>query len=286
MNVGIIGLGLMGASFGKTLIKKTNHVVYGSDISELTMVKAELLSCITYRLTESDYAKLDILVIAVYPRAFEEVLNATLPRLKSGATVIDLGGIKRPVVAAMERAKKQREDIQFVATHPMAGREFWGVDHSVSGLYEKSSVLLMPVHTDIESLTMLKGVLLEIGVTDVVVTDAARHDEIIAYTSQLAHLLSSSYIKSPTAAFHDGYSAGSFRDLTRVAKLNATMWTELMTDNSDNLVKEVDVLIQNLTDYRDALSKKDEDKLFSLLSDGNAKKETIEKSTRAYKKNV
>jgi prephenate dehydrogenase len=285
MNIGIIGLGLIGGSLGRAIIKKTDNVVFGRDISPQVMLNAQLLDAYNFELTDADFIKLDMLIIAVYPSAFKSVLSEVAPKLKAGAIVADIAGTKRLVVEAMQEAKQAYPELQFVATHPMAGREFWGVEHSTAGLFEKASVLLLPVHTDILELTEVKELFEAIGFSNIVVTDDKTHDRIIAYTSQLAHIVSSSFVKSPTAEEHNGFSAGSFRALTRVARLNANMWTELMLENSDNLVYEIDTIIKNLQDYRSALADGDGEKLHSLLEDGNAKKEMIEKATRVWKRN-
>lgn len=286
MNIGIIGLGLIGGSLGRSLIKNTSHTVYGYDISGETMLKAELLNAVHQRLTEEDYINLDILIIALNPRAFEKVLAETVKKLKDGAIVMDIAGNKHRIVEAMRRAAKRYPEIKFIATHPMAGREFWGINHSVAGLFEKASVLMIPVHTDIKQLVTVKRLLLDLGVLSVIMTNEIVHDKMIAYTSQLAHIVSSSYVKSPSAEAHNGFSAGSFRDLTRVAKLNAPMWAELMTDNRENLVKELDIFIKNLKEYRAALAEGDEERLLRLLEEGNLKKELIEKATREWKRNI
>lgn len=284
MNIGVIGLGLIGGSLARAL-KKAGNTVYGLDISKETMLKAELLNAYTYRLDEDKYKELDLLFIAVYPRSFEIVLNDALPRLKSGAIVLDIAGTKRSIVEAMKKASKSYPDIKFIATHPMAGKEFWGINHSSALLFEKASLLMSPVKADISDLVEVKKLFTDIGFASVVMTTAAMHDEMIAYTSQLAHLISSSYVKSPSAINHDGYSAGSFKDLTRVAKLNSKMWSELIFDNKDNVIKELDIFIDNITKYRNALLENDEQKLKVLLEEGSVQKEIIEKNTREWKRN-
>ena len=159
----------------------------------------------------------------------------------------------------------------------MAGREFSGIKHSTATLYEKASMILVPVKADIRTVAKLKEFCLSIGFGQVVITTADEHDKIISYTSQLAHVVSSSYIKSPTAQNYLGFSAGSFRDMTRVARLSPEMWTELMIDNKDNLVKEIYCLIDSLKEYAVALSKGDENELYKLLEDGTNKKLSAEK---------
>lgn len=284
MNIGIIGLGLIGGSLARAISKKTLHTVWGYDINEETMLKAELLNAVSDKLSDDKYKELDLLIIALTPRAFSTVLDEVSPKLKDGTVVIDIAGNKRVVVDAMRKKSAEYPRLRFIASHPMAGREFWGINHSTPTLFEKASVLMIPVCCDIRNMVTVKSLFLDVGFASVVMTNEIVHDRMIAYTSQLAHVISSSYVKSPAAENHDGFSAGSFRDLTRVARLNSAMWSELMLDNSDNLIKELDIFIKNISDYRDALACRDEEKLKALLEDGNAKKEIIEKNTREWKK--
>ena len=151
----------------------------------------------------------------------------------------------------------------------MAGREYSGIEHSLVALFDKASILLCPVNPEIEQLTMIKNFFREIGFSEVLITTPEKHDRIIAYTSQLAHVVSNAYIKSPTALDYKGFSAGSFRDLTRVARLNPVMWSELMMDNRDNLIKEIELLINNISKYKAALERSDEEGLRLLLEEGS-----------------
>ena len=165
----------------------------------------------------------------------------------------------------------------------MAGREFSGVSHSTATLFDRASMILVPVKADIKRVAQLKAYVLGLGFGKVVITTANKHDEIIAFTSQLAHLVSSSYIKSQTASQFLGFSAGSFRDMTRVARLSPEMWSQLTIDNSDFLVNEIDQIILNLTNYKQALKNKDKEQMFKLLQDGNEKKLLSEKMRRSDK---
>lgn len=277
MKIGIIGLGLMGGSLGRALVKKTSHTVYARDLDEEAMVKGAMLEAYHFELTRENACELDVLALAVVPSAMQGILDEFLPLLKSGATVTDLAGVKRPVVEIMKRAAKLRPDLEYVGGHPMAGREFSGVAHSTAGLYENSSVLLVPVAASLEALAAVKRMYIGVGAEGVVITDAETHDEMIAYTSQLAHVVSSAYVKSPSADKHYGYSAGSFRDMTRVARMNAAMWTELMTDNADNLGREVRAMAARLNEYADCMERGDRTRLFELLDAGNEKKLSVEK---------
>ncbi len=269
MNVGIVGLGLMGASFGRALRAKGKAKVFGADIAEDTLLKAELIGAIDDVLDEKSAAELDMLVISVYPRDFKKVAETYLPFMKKGSVVLDFCGIKRSVCKDMKELSISYPDINFIGGHPMAGREYSGIDHSVTTLFEKASMLLIPVRTDIFKEEELKAFFLSVGFGEVVFTTAETHDEIISYTSQLCHIVSNAFIKSPTAQAHHGYSAGSYRDLTRVARLHPGMWSQLMMDNKDKLKTELDLLISNLQKYSDALGANDEKKLSELLAEGN-----------------
>ncbi len=276
MNIGIIGLGLMGASFGRTVKKLTDCTVYGYDISESVMLKAELLGAIDKNLDENSAKEVDLLIISVFARDFKSVCLKFLPYLKAGATVMDFCGIKRTVVKEMQILAKKYPEIHFMGGHPMAGREFSGIDHSVTTLFNKASMIITPVTDDIFVESNLKQFFLSLGFDKVVVTDAITHDKNIAYTSELCHIVSNAFIKSPTAELHAGFSAGSYKDLTRVARMNPKMWTELVMDNSDNVLNELEVLMANLNEYKNAIEQKDEAKLQQLFAEGNERKLLID----------
>ncbi len=276
MNIGIVGLGLMGGSFGRTLVKRTEHKVFGADISLGVMEKGEMLNAYHTPLTPRNAGELDMLIISVYPQHFKSVIDSYLPYLKSGAIVIDFCGIKRPVVEQMKACQNTRQDIIYIGGHPMAGREFSGIEKSVTTLFDKASMILVNVNADIFVLQEVKQFFLNLGFQQVVITTADNHDEMIAFTSQLCHIVSNAFIKNKTAENHTGYSAGSYKDLTRVARLNPNMWTELMMQNKDKLSKELNELIQNLTKYQNALDNSDSNQLYELLKEGNDIKLSID----------
>ena len=274
--VGIVGLGLMGASFGRLLVK-AGYTVYGADKDPAVMRKADLAKVYTEPLTERNAGEVDMLVIAIFPRDFEPAAKRYLPLLKKGAILTDFCGNKRIVVEAMNRLAAERPDLVYVGGHPMAGRGYAGIEHSSVRLYDGASMILVPVTEDLFALSELKRLYLDLGFGEVVVTTAEKHDERIAYTSQLCHVVSNAFIKSETARAHGGFSAGSYRDLTRVARLNPDMWAELMTDNRDCLKKELDELIAALSRYSDALGAGDEEGLRALLAEGDRIKREIDK---------
>lgn len=280
MNIGIIGLGLIGGSLGRTIVNRTTDKVFAFDISKKAMLDGKLLKAYHNELNEQNIRQLDVLILSLYPNALQDALEKYCPLLKDGCLVLDCCGNKRRVVKQMKNLAEKFPKLEFISTHPMAGREFSGVRHSTATLFDKASMILVPVKADIRRVAWLKEYSLSLGFGSVVITTAEKHDEIIAFTSQLAHLVSSSYIKSDTAAQFMGFSAGSFRDMTRVARLSPEMWAQLTIDNADFLVKEIDSIVKSLNEYKDALQQSDFDTMKSLLADGNEKKLISEKMRR------
>ncbi len=283
MKIGIIGLGLIGGSFGRTLVKKTEHKVYGYDISDSVMQKAEMLNALHERLTVDNAGELDMLIVSVYPDYFASAIEKFLPYLKKGAIVSDFSGVKGTIISQMKKYQALYPDLTFIGGHPMAGREFSGIERSVTTLLDKAFMILVPINADIFTLSTVKNFYKEIGFLDVVITTAENHDEMIAYTSQLCHIVSNAFIKNETAEKHLGYSAGSYKDLTRVARLNPEMWSGLMISNKDKLKKELDEFICNLQKYSSALENGSRAELEVLLKEGNDRKLAID--SRSNKEN-
>lgn len=276
MKIGIIGLGLMGGSFGRTLVKGGEHTVYGRDISEQVMTKAQLLRAMNEPLTDDNIREIDLLILAVTPDKVEGILEEVVPKLKKGAVVNDFCGIKRGVVDIMKGFSLKFPEIIFIGGHPMAGREYSGIDHSVTTLFTNASMILVNVNADIFKLEEIKKFYLSVPFKTVEICSADEHDEIIAFTSQLCHVVSNAFIKNKNAEKHYGFSAGSYKDMTRVARLDADMWGNLMTENADKLLPELNQLIDHLTEYRDALSANNKEELTKLLADGNRRKLQID----------
>lgn len=275
MNIGIIGLGLIGGSFGRTAVK-AGHTVYGTDINAETLEKAQLLKAVDYVLDTDNAGKLDVLISAVNPSDFSSVIMPYLQFLKKGAVVMDFSGTKRGVVEVMKRLSESYPDLFFIGGHPMAGREFSGIDKSTATLFNKASMIFVPVKADIFVLDKIKLFFISLGFSEAVITTAENHDRMIAFTSQLCHVVSNAFIKSKTAREHFGYSAGSYNDLTRVARMNSDMWTELMLENGDFLSEELETLLNNLGEYLEAIRNRDRQKLKELLKEGNDVKELID----------
>ncbi len=284
MNIGIIGLGLIGGSFGRAIIKNTEHKVYGTDILPDALVKAELLNAISAPLTEEDFGGLDLVIFALTPSQFISQAENIAPKLKKGALIIDIGGIKKEPADKMRSLSAEFPDLQFIATHPMAGKEYSGITHSSAAMFERASILLVNINAEIETLAVFKKLCVDIGFDFIKITNENEHDEIIAYTSQLCHIISSAYINNPLSDVHDGFSAGSFKDMSRVSRMNSSMWAELFLKNRTNVLKSLDVFIENVQNIKAAIEGSDAETLRNILEEGNRKKETVDKNSREWKK--
>ena len=275
MTVGICGLGLIGGSMAKAY-KESGHKVLGYDINEATLGYCSLAGITDGVLDDSTIGECELLFVALYPVASIEYLERVAHLISKDATVIDLCGTKAKICeCGFALAKKY--GFTFVGGHPMAGTQYSGIKYARASLFKNAPMVLVPpVYDDISFLDNLKQLLAPAGFGRFSVTTAKRHDEMIAFTSQLAHVVSNAYVKTPTAQDHKGFSAGSYKDMTRVAWLNENMWTELFLENRDPLLFELDNIINSLCEYRDAIANEDADKLRGLLRDGRIAKEQVD----------
>ncbi|SDA12222.1 prephenate dehydrogenase [Ruminococcus sp. YE71] len=279
MKIAIVGLGLIGGSLAKAIKKNTDDTVYGIDISGTTVASALSEEAIDYPIETERLNICDIVIVALHPNETIDFILSNKQNFKKGGIVIDCCGVKETIVNAVEQPLAD-EGVRFLGCHPMAGREFSGFAYSLDNLFEKASFIMTPTdNTPISAVKEVSAFAYKIGFAKCVVSSPSEHDEIIAFTSQLAHVVSSAYIKSPTLDKKSGFSAGSFKDLTRVAKLNADMWTVLFEMNSKALTNELDSIISALTDYRDSIKAHDSERLHQLLEEGTRLKE---KSNNMY----
>lgn len=275
MEIGIVGLGLIGGSLAKAISQNTDHTVYGFDISDTVVKKAVLVDAIEQPLTDALLPHCDITIVALYPQATIDYVKAHADLFKKASIVLDCGGVKGIVCDELMPLAEEKGFL-FIGGHPMAGLEHSGFTYAKKSLFNNASMIFTPTKGPIEKIEILKELFTAIGFTNIEIATPSDHDRKIAFTSQLAHVVSNAYIKSPTAMVHAGFSAGSYKDLTRVAKLNEHMWTELFLENADNLVNEIDGLIGELTKYSTAIKENDADTLRELLKDGREKKAIID----------
>lgn len=275
MEIGIVGLGLIGGSLAKAISQNTDHTVYGTDISDQVVKKAVLVDAIEQPLTDELLPQCDIVIVALYPQATIDYVKEHASLFKEDSIVVDCGGIKQLVCDNLIPLAEEHCFL-FVGGHPMAGLEHSGFTYAKKSLFNNASMIFTPTKGPIESMETLKKLFTSIGFTNIEISTPQEHDRKIAFTSQLAHVVSNAYIKSPTALEHTGFSAGSYKDLTRVAKLNEVMWTELFLENADNLAAEIDIIIDNLQQYSTAIKERNAETLCALLKDGREKKALID----------
>lgn len=277
MTVGIVGLGIIGGSMAGAIKKNTTHCVLARDINPEALERDMLLGYVDGPLTDEKLHECDILILALYPRICMQVLEQMAPAIGSHTVVVDCSGIKRNI-CRLGKELSEKYGWIFVGGHPMAGKEVWGYQAANANLFSGASMILTPDGgIDIEVLSNIKKFFLGAGFGTVTIRTPEDHDRIIAYTSQLAHVLSSSYVMSPTAKEHRGLSAGSFRDMTRVAVINGQMWSDIFIENKDNLISEIDRLIHDLTEYRDAIVNEDRATLVEIMNRSTEIKKEISK---------
>ena len=275
MTVGIVGLGLIGGSLAKDYHAAGERVL-AQDIDRDVLSFAVISSAVDEELTDETMAECDLILLAVCPAAAVEWLQKNAPKIASHTIVIDCCGTKRTVCAACFPIAAQY-GITYLGGHPMAGTQFSGFKYAKADLYHGAPMVLVPPRfDDIELLGRVKDLLTPAGFGSYSVTTAEQHDEMIAFTSQLAHVASNAYIKSPTAKKHKGFSAGSYKDMTRVAWLAPHMWAELFLENRDFLLKEIDCYIEHLSQYKAAMEQNDEEELIRLLDEGKKRKEEVD----------
>ena len=275
MTVGICGLGLIGGSMAKAY-KEAGHTVYAHDIDEAALGYAFLAGIADGKLNDETLPLCDLLFIALYPQSAVRYLREVAPKIDAHTVVIDLCGTKKQICDCGFSLARQY-GFTFVGGHPMAGTQYSGIKHARATLFKNAPMVLVPpMYDDIAFLDRIKTLLSPAGFGKISVTTAEHHDRTIAFTSQLAHVVSNAYVKTPTAQEHRGFSAGSYKDLTRVAWLNENMWTELFLENKEPLLFELEHIIGALSEYKDAIEKDDADRLRALLRDGRIAKEKVD----------
>ena len=275
MTVGIVGLGLIGGSFAKAY-HAAGHTVLAFDTDRSIYDFAVLSGTVDGPLTDESLPDCDLVLIAVIPSAAVDYLKQHAAHIGKKPVVIDCCGTKRVVCTACFPLAEQF-GFTYLGGHPMAGTHNSGFKYATATMFHNAPMVLVPEnHNDIHLLSRVKELLAPAGFSRFSVTTAEQHDEMIAFTSQLAHVVSNAYIKSPTAGLHKGFSAGSYKDMTRVAWLAPNMWAELFLENKDYLMTELNTLIDNLRQYQEAMERDDLPGLVRLLDEGRKRKEEVD----------
>lgn len=275
MNVGILGLGLIGGSLARAYAK-AGHKVFVFDQDEQMVSFGELSGVVYGRLNETTIADCELILLAIFAGGSGQWLQNNATYIRNNTLVMDCCGIKEEI-CRIGFSLAEQYGFTFIGGHPMAGSHHAGFKYSRSNLFQGAPMVLVPPKFDDPLLLQrAKDALEPCGFGSFSVTTAQKHDEMIAFTSQMPHIVSNGFIKSPTATAHKGFSAGSYKDLTRVAWLNPQMWAELFLSNRENLLKELSFYIDSLQQYKDALEKQDEAYLIQLLDDGRKRKEEVD----------
>ncbi len=273
--VGVVGLGLIGGSFAKAY-HEAGWTVLAENRTHSVLDFAMLSGEVDGELTKENVGDCDLVLVTIYPEAAIESIRGYAPYFGKKPIVLDCCGTKRVVCEACFPIAEEY-GFTYAGAHPMAGTQYSGYKYAKANLYRGAPMVIVPPrYDDIFLLERIKELLRPAGFSRISVTTADKHDETIAFTSQLAHVVSNAYVKSPTARIHHGFSAGSYKDLTRVAWLNPPMWAELFLENRDFLIREVDTVIRNLSAYRDAMESGDREGLTALLEEGKRIKEEVD----------
>lgn len=274
MNIAVVGLGIIGGSFCKALKKYTSHYVIGINRTESTAKKALEINAVDEIGKPENLSKADLIILAMYPQADVDFIKSYGKFISKGTLVTDASGIKRAICPMMKNLAKEYGFI-FVGSHPMAGKETNGFDVSDADLYNNASYIITPCGAKQEYVDVLSSLAKSIGFSTIKITTPEEHDRMIAFTSQLPHVLACSYVMSPCCPNHNGFSAGSYRDVSRVANINSKLWSELFLENKEPLVQELDILIDNISDIINAIKNEDSDKLQALLEKGHMVKQAL-----------
>ena len=275
MTVGILGLGLIGGSLARACAL-AGHSVYAEDKDASILAFAQLAGAVNAPLTPENLPECDLILLAIYPEGSAAWLAENARHISQNALVLDCCGVKREICEKCFPLA-EKFGFTFLGGHPMAGTQFSGFKHSRADLFQGAPLVLVPPRfDDMDLLDRAKRALAPCGFGSFSVTTARDHDRMIAFTSQMPHIVSNAFIKSPTALEHRGFSAGSYRDLTRVAWLNPGMWAELFLENREFVLTELDTLLASLSAYRDALEEENKEVLMALLTEGKERKELVD----------
>ena len=260
MQIAIIGLGLIGGSLAKALKENTEHTVIGFDRDENTLLDALSLGAIDSVGSTSLLENADVVYVCLYPADVVRFVEENAPHFKEGCIVTDVCGIKN-------------DPFVYVGGHPMAGKERSGFDASEASLFYNASYILVPGEAPQSATDTLVSLAKSMGFGTIKYCTQQKHDRMIAYTSQIPHVLACAYVMSPRCDEHSGFSAGSYRDVSRVARINAELWADLFLANREELADETEELVRNIERIRAAVAKNDRAELVALLSSAREKKE-------------
>ncbi len=274
MNIAIVGLGVIGGSLAKAFVKYTDHTIIGINRTELTAKHALSDGAIHEIGSPESLSKADIVYMCTYPEHIVSFVRDNLKHFKKGCIITDVCGIKTEICGRLSEICRAG-GLQYVGSHPMAGKEQFTYDAAESELFQNASYIVVPCGADDNSVNTIIHLAKKIGFGNIRVTTPEEHDRMIAFTSQIPHALACAYVMSPCCKNHNGFSAGSYKDVSRVANINETLWTDLFLSNRTPLSEEIEVLINNLMNIKNAIDDNDPDKLKELLKKSRLVKESL-----------
>ena len=274
MKIAVVGLGIIGGSFAKALKKYTKHYVIGLNRTQSVLENALADNAIDEIGTVESLGDADIIILGLYPKAAVDFVRKNGGYIKKGAIVTDSSGIKREICPQL-KALSEQFGFEFVGSHPMAGKEKNGFDVSDADLFMGASFIITPCGASYEAVSTLAKLAREIGFGGVKITTPEEHDRMIAFTSQLPHVLACAYVLSPSCPNHEGFSAGSYRDVSRVANINSKLWSELFLENREPLMEELEELNKNMSALYQAVKANDRETLAALLEQGHRVKQAL-----------
>lgn len=272
MEIAVIGLGLIGGSIAKALKQNTAHTVTGFDRDEDTLLDALSLGAIDRTGTPALLREADVVYVCLYPEAVAEFLKTHGGRFRADCVVTDTCGVKGGVSEVCAEIAREN-GFSYVGGHPMAGKERSGFAASEAGLFFGASYILTPLGAPEGAVETLSSLAESMGFGCVKITSPAHHDRMIAFTSQVPHVLACAYVMSPACDTHGGFSAGSYRDVSRVAKINAPLWADLFLYNRAALSAELSELSANIEKIKAAVDSADREALTALLQTARDRKE-------------
>lgn len=258
----IVGLGLLGGSIAMGL-KKMNHEVYAIDIDEKAIQYALAHNIILEGSTSLDpdlIGKADVILSGLYPSMIVDWINENQKYMKPHTLITDVTGVKGPIVSKIQSLL--REDLEFIGAHPMAGKEVSGIKNADPSIFLPANLILTPTEKNTqEAIDFMREVGIELRFNRIVELSVEEHDEMIGYLSQLTHVIAVSLMNANDSTHLAEYTGDSFRDLTRIAKINENLWTELFLMNKENLIREISYFVDEVNDFKEALENEDCEKM-------------------------
>lgn len=266
MNTGIIGLGLMGASFAKRLSPQKDKTIYGIDQNKQTIQTALELNIIKEGSTDPGklIKKCNLIILALYPTMIKPWIVENQQYLESGTILMDISGVKTNIVEPVQAIL--REDLELISIHPMCGRESRGINFAQADIFDNANYIIVPTNKNTpKAIEAAKQLGKDLRVKNISILSCEEHDRMIGFLSQLTHVIAVSLMNTHDNSHLVEYTGDSFRDLTRIATINEDLWSELFLLNKDILLDEIDQFLDATKHFRDSLEKEDIDEMKRLF---------------------